>query len=234
MALPCYLAMTAAEFGAAQTLPERIAWMACHFSSYGLGLSNSPQQLPADSMVILNDRTPVHGHDPTLITQQLSELLEALHPSCFLLDLQRPDVQETAVIAHSLVKSLSCPVGITQHYALELDCPVFLPPPPLHVPLQTHLAPWKGREIWLELALEGETVTVTAEGAQVEPTAPLPLREPVFEDTLLHCRYHTAVTEDRAIFSLLRDNEHLSGLLDEAETLGVTQAVGLYQQLGRY
>lgn len=234
MALPCYLAMTAAEFGAAETLPERIAWMACHFSSYGLGLSNLPQQLPAGSMVILNDRTPPHGHDPALIAQQLSELLEALHPSCILLDLQRPDVQETALIAHSLAKALPCPVGITQQYAKELDCPVFLPPPPLHVPLQTHLAPWKGREIWLELAPETETITVTAEGAQTEPTAPLPLHEPVFEESLLHCRYHTAVTADRAAFALQRDKEHLSGLLEEAEALGVTQAVGLYQQLGIY
>lgn len=232
MALPCYLAMTAAEFATAETLPERIAWMACHFSSYGLGLSNAPQQLPAGSMVILNDRTPIHGHDPALIAQQLTELLETLHPSRLLLDLQRPDVQETAAIAHALVNALPCPVGITQHYARELDCPVFLPPPPLHMPLQTHLAPWKGREIWLELALEAETITVTAEGAQTVPAALLPLDAPTFEDHLLHCRYHTAVTEDRAVFSLLRDKDHLPGLLEEAEKLGVTQAVGLYQQLG--
>ena len=231
MALPCYLAMTAAEYTGAETLPEQVAWMACHFSCYGLGLSNSPQQLPEGSMVILNDRTPIHGHDPALIVQQLSALLEDLHPSCFLLDLQRPNVQATADLVNALTDALPCPVGVTEYYARELNCPVFLPPPPLHMPLDVHLAPWKGREIWLEIATEAEMITVTADGAQTESAESAPLEAPVFEDQRLHCCYHTTVKEDRAVFSLLRDKDHLPGLLEAAEALGVTQAVGLYQQL---
>lgn len=232
MALPLYLAMTAAEFSEAETLPEQVAWMACHFSSYGLGISNSPQQLPPGSMVILNDRIPIHGHDPSLIARQLNTLWESVHPSCFLLDFQRPDVPETAAVAHAITETLPCPVGITEPYARELDCPVFLSPPPLHTALETHLKPWQGRQIWLEIAPDAETITVTADGAQIEPAESVPLEAPVFEEQRLHCRYHTSVKEDRAVFSLQRDKAHIRALLKTVEVFGVTQAVGLYQQLG--
>ena len=46
MAITPFLAMTAAEFRKKEDLPDKIAWMACHFSPYGLGLSNLPQRLP--------------------------------------------------------------------------------------------------------------------------------------------------------------------------------------------
>lgn len=232
MALPLYLAMTAAEFAGSETLPERIAWMACHFSCYGSGLSNLPQQLPTDSMVILNDRTPIHGHDPERIARQLGELLESLHLNCILLDFQRPDVQETADLVGVITETLPCPVGVSEPYAKASDAPVFLPPPPLHMALEDYLQAWQGRKIWLEFATEAETITVTAAGAQVVQHLPTSLEPPVFEEPRLHCRYHTALQEDRAVFSLLRDKEHIAGLLEDAQALGVTKAVGLYQQLG--
>lgn len=232
MALPFYLAMTAAEFYTAEALPEQVAWMACHFSSYGLGLSNLPQQFPTGSMVILNDRTPIHGHDPAMIARQLNTLWESLCPSCILLDFQRPDILETATVAKTLTETLRCPVGITEPYARNLDCPVFLPPPPLHAPLEEYLKTWQGREIWLEVAPDAETITVTADGALIEAAGTAQLETPVFEEQRLHCRYHTSVAEDRAVFSLVRDKAHIPGLLEDAKTLGVTQAVGLYQQLG--
>ena len=47
MGLPLYLAMTAAELSAAEALPRKMAYMACHFSLYGTGLSNIPEQLEA-------------------------------------------------------------------------------------------------------------------------------------------------------------------------------------------
>ena len=234
MALPLYLAMTAAEFSAAQTLPSQVAWMACHFSSYGLGLSNLPQQLPEGSMIILNDRIPIHGHDPAVICRQLQTLLEMLQPSCFLLDFQRPNVAETAAVAHAVTNALPCPVGIAEHYARELDCPVFLPPVPLRTPLEEHLSSWQGREIWLEMSPEAETVTLTAEGASIAPAPLGELELPAFEEEHLHCRYHTAVFDDRAVFTLQRDATDIPALLESAKVLGVIQAVGLYQQLGEH
>lgn len=232
MALRCYLAMTGAEFSCAGTLPENPAWMACHFSCYGDGLSNLPQSLPTGAMIIVNDRTPIHGHDHNRILQQLTQLFEKLHPACFLLDFQRPRIDETAALTRLLTEKLPCPVGVTQYYAHGLDCPVFLEPPPLHIPLQEHLAPWQARQIWLEAAADAEKITVTKEGSQFALTRDTDLPEPVFEEPVLHCRYHTVVSNDRAIFHLVRQKPELAQLLKEAEALGITQAVGLYQQLG--
>ena len=231
MALRCYLAMTAAEMGSAEVIPAFPGWMACHFSSYGLGLSNLPASLPEGAMVILNDRTPIHGHDPALILDQLSALLEQQKPGCFLLDFQRPGQAQTAAVAKCLTEQLPCPVAVTEYYAGALSCPIFLPPPPLHIPLAEHLSPWEEREIWLEAATDAETITVTAEGSRFAPTVIETLDEPIFTDSTLHCRYHISLTEEAAVFTLLREGPELTALLAEAETLGVTQAVGLYQQL---
>ncbi len=231
MAIRCYLAMTGAEFSCAGTLPADPAWMACHFSCYGDGLSNLPLSLPAGAMIIVNDRTPIHGHNRERILQQLLELVHTMHPACFLLDFQRPGSKETAVLTQLLTEKLPCPVGVTADYAKGLNCPVFLEPPPLHIPLKEHLAPWDNREIWLEAALEAERITVTAEGSQYAPTGDMDLSEPAFAEPTLHCRYHTEVSPARAVFHLVRQKPDLAGLLEEAEGLGVTQAVGLYQQL---
>lgn len=231
MEMRCYLAMTGAEFSKAEQLPEHIAWMACHFSCYGTGLSNLPGTLPKGSMIIVNDRTPVCGHDPRQILAQLQQVFEDLKPAGFLLDLQRPDVPLTGQIAALLTRELPCPVAVTAAYAKALCCPVFLEPPPLHVPLQDHLESWKGREIWLEAALEAERITVDTQGSRCEPTDLDDLAEPVFEESGLHCRYHISLTENAAVFQLLRTKEDLTALLDDAQKIGVTQAVGLYQQL---
>jgi len=61
---------------------------------------------------------------------------------------------------------------------------------------------------------------------------PLPgILEPRHTDPALCCRYHIRVGENSAIFTLWRDWECLEMLLEQAEKLGVTRAVGLYQQL---
>ena len=88
MALPLYLALTAAEFQNCSSLPEHAAWMACHYSPYGLGLSNIPKDLPQGSMLILNDRTPPCRHDPELIARQLGEIAERFQCGGVLLDFQ--------------------------------------------------------------------------------------------------------------------------------------------------
>lgn len=231
MILPCYLAMTAAEFASAPQLPEKPAWMACHFSCYSTGLSNLPQSLPKGSMLIVNDRTPVSGHDPLRIARQLQQLVEELEAERVLLDLQRPDCGETAKIVEVLTQTLSCPTGVTEAYANGSSCPVFLPPPPIHVPLEEYLSPWKDREIWLELMPDAEELVVTREGCQTHPLSHAKLEDPVHEHKELCCRYHIQVLEDRAIFTLERNAESLSAFLAQAKELGVTCAIGLYQQL---
>ena len=234
MPLPVYLAMTAAQFQQSKPLPSHPAWMACHFSCYGTGLSNCPEKLPDNTLLILNDRTPVWDHDPKLIVSQLQHITERNKLPGILLDLQRQDVPKTAVIAKAITQELSCPVAVTEHYAKDLDCPVFLSPPPLHRPLKAYLEPWVGRQIWLEAALDCQQMTVTSEGCAISPVFPYRPTDTGFIEEDLFCRYDINVGEDQIIFTLFRTPVTLNKLLAEAEKLGVCMAVGLYQELGKY
>ena len=230
MILPCYPAMTAAEFSAAEQLPANTGWMACHFSSSGKGLSNIPAHLPPGSLLILSDEIPICGHDPRQILQELSDTIAKQSCCGLLLDLQRQDVDETASLCRILVDQLPCPVGITEYYAQDLPCPVFLSPP-LRKPLEQILAPWRGREIWLEAALDAQEVTITNDGATIRSCPLSQLPEPYFLEKALHCRYHWQKLADRVVFTVQRTSEDLISLLESASRLGVTKAVGLYQQL---
>ena len=182
-------------------------------------------------MLILNDRTPAQGHDPEQIAEQLRQLGEMLHYKYILLDFQRPNAPDNAAVAKALVSGLPCPVGVSEPYTRELDCPVFLPPVPPHVPLSEYLSLWQGREVWLDAALGGEVITVTDKGSTFSPLPPPDTPENAQEDTALHCHYHAQVQDDRIAFTLWRTRADLAGLLREAESLGVTLAVGLWQEL---
>lgn len=228
MALPVYLAMTPWEMEHRE-LPPRCGWMACHFSPYGQGLSNLPRVLPADSLVIVNDRIPPWGHDPKLMVQQLQEVIDTLSPRGVLLDFQRPYNEETAKITQVL-STLPCPVAVTETYAKSCGCGVFLSPVPLNKPLQQHLSPWQGREIWLELDYSGLSLTVTRDGCAAAEEA-VSLEEPVLTDSRLHCHYSIRLQKEQAVFSLLRQENDLVSLTEEAEQAGVTLAAGLYQEL---
>ena len=231
MAIAPFLAMTAAEIRANPDICGPIGWMACHFSPHGTGLSNLPQWLPEGSLLILNDRTPWWNHDATLIAEQLAERIKALGCHGLLLDFQRPGVEEVADLATLLTAQLECPVGVTEAYTDNLDCPVFLPPVPLHLSAEEFLAPWQGREIWLELALDGEGILLTPEGAVTTPLPSPDMPNTAHRDELLHCSYSIQLEENAARFTLGRSKEDLMVLLEEAANYGVTTAVGLWQEL---
>ena len=180
-------------------------------------------------MLILNDRIPFCGHDEGLIGQQLADWMEALHCCCLLLDFQRESTPKS--LGQYLAQSLSFPIGIAAGFADDADCPVFLPPVPPDTSLKAYLKPWTGREIWLEISQEILQITVGTQGSSktypsCHGSEPWP-----FSDETLHCHYRTQVFSDRAEFFLTRTEEDLSSLLKEADTLGVTTAVSLYQQM---
>lgn len=231
MGLPCYLAMTAVEFAGMPTLPQHTAWMACYFSGSGTGLSNLPGHLPPNAMLILNDSIPFSGHDPEKILAQLTNTVKAWDCRCLLLDLQRPGSRDVADLCRLLVEALPCPVVLSEDYAKDLSCPVFLSAPPLLTRLSRHLAPWEGREIWLEAALDKAVVTVTEDGSTLTPSTDGELPEPWFTEAQLFCRYHWALEGKAARFTILRTKEDLSAMLHAAKDLGVKGAVGLYQEL---
>ena len=231
MAINGYLAMTAAEIEHSTPLPPNVAWMACHFSPYTRGLSNRPKELPPGAMLILNDITPIHGHEANLVASQLLELVESLGSIGVLLDFQRAGYPDAADLAKVLVGALPCPVAVSEVYAENLDCPVFLPPVPLHQPLKEYLAPWQDREVWLEWSTEGEILTLTEHGCTVTPLPYPDFTTPGFAEETLHCHYTMETNEKSARFTLWRTKEDWNALMEDAEKLGVLAVVGLYQEL---
>lgn len=232
MAIKGYTAMTAAEFFTRDISPARPAWMACHFSCYSTGLTNLPKELPKGAMVIINDRTPIDRHDPAYIKEQLKALADTCQPDCFLLDFQRAGSEQTRQLAAALAKNLPCPVGISELYAEDLDCPVFVAAPPIDRPLQTHLQPWAGREIWLELATDDQCAMITENDCRIFPADSENADNLPHTDQAVHCRYRVSMEDTCARLHLQRGIPELQAMLQEAEDLGVQIAVGLYQQLG--
>lgn len=231
MVLPLYLAMTAAEMRAADVIPEKTAWMACQFSPYGQGLTNIPERLPEGSILILNDRMPCRGHSPDLAAAQLKQVIDHLGCESVLLDFQQPPDAESEAMVGAIVESLPCPVAVSEGYAKHVACAVFVAPAPLHVALTEHLAPWQDREIWLEAALCQEYVTIRKNGTTFVSQFPTDGLDGGFFDETLCCRYHTDLAEERVQFTLFDTPESLQTKLELAQSLGVSRAVGLYQEL---
>ena len=229
MAIRPFLAMTAAEIRSISPLPDRIGWMACHFSPYSTGLSNRPKGLPAGSLLIVNDITPIHGHDPEVVAAQLLETVESCGCHEVLLDFQRPDSMETEQMAAFLVNALPCPVAVSELYAGSLSCPVFLSPLPHHIPLKEHITPWLGREIWLEVAMDAEEIVITYSGSTVT-SLPCFYDDHGHIDEALYCHYRMELLENSVRFTLWRTSEDIGVLLEEAKALGITTGVGLYQE----
>lgn len=230
MTIKPYLAMTAWEFQKADPLPQSVAWMACHFSAYGTGLTNIPYTLPEESILILNDRIPMHGHDPDKIAAQLAKISECLRCSGVLLDFQRPEIPEMHEFINKILEALSCPAAVSDVYAADHSCAVFLPPCPPNRPLQAHLENWQGREIWLELSSEQTILTLTESGMRSENEGNTAPTEKGFKDNGLHCHYQIKMHESSAEFILWRDITDTASLLRESAEYGVTRAIGFYQQ----
>ena len=214
---------------AAKPLLPRFAYMAMHFSSYNKGLSNLPESLPKGSMILLDDSLEPADHDPEMVTRQLAELIDRVAPTAVLLDFQRPVTKELEIMAEAIIKALPCPVGVTEAYAKEFGCPVFLPPPPANKALGDYIGPWKKQGVYLEIAPEGLEITVTETGSSATPI--FPVSDLPLEDKRLHCHYNVKVLQDEVVFTICRYREDLAALVQEAEDLGVLGCVGLYGEL---
>lgn len=231
MVLPLYLAMTGREILAAKSSVPRCAYMACHFSPYSQGLTNLPTSLPPSSMLILNDRMPWDGHSGDLVAHQLQDAVTQFRCESLLLDFQRPPTEETQQLVRCICETLSCPVAVTEGFTEAFDCPLLLSPAPLHIPLEEYLAPWKGREIWLEAALCQEEIRVRTSGAEIRSVFPTDGFTDGFYDEELNCHYRCKTDADSITFTLFDTLETLQQKLELAHALGVTRGVGLWQEL---
>lgn len=226
-----FLAKCPGEFGEKSNMEGASAWMACHFSLADRGVSNLPEALPPGSLLILDDQIPIHDHDPDRISAQLTEAVEKFSCPAVLLDLERRDSPESAALADVLKKSLPCPVVVPAAYGKGRHGPVFLPPVPPDTVLSEYLAPWEGRQIYLEAALGGEILTLTGQGVERAFLSLFDVPEEAgFSDATLYCHYTVQTQEHSARFTLWRTADDLQALLDMAEALGVV-TVGLYQEL---
>lgn len=230
MAIERYLAMTASEIASCAAPSTGIGYMACHFSPYGPGLSGFPEALPPGTMLILTDLVPLRGHDPRLIVSQLRETVDRFRCGSLLLDFERPGIPEAARLSEKITGALPCPVGVSALYAGGLDCPVFLPPVPCDSSLRTCLAPWQGREVWLEAALDSMDILLSPAGALREPVSAPEPDLLIHADRGLHCHYQIRCGGD-VRFSLYRGPEDLEELAADAEKLDVRRVIGLYQEL---
>ena len=230
MALPLYLAMTASEIASLDTFPANFAYMACHFSPYCQGLSNIPSALPENSVLILNDNLPCQDHSPGLVADQLKALMDTFHCESLLLDFQRPPAPESEAMADMILRTLPYPTVLTPEYGKNQNCAIFLPPCPLHIPLEEYLTPWKNREIWLEAALCQEDVSITRDGSKFVPQFPPHGLNGGFFDDALCCNYQMQESNDTLTFTLFDTIESLSKKLSLAQSLGVSRAVGLWQE----
>ena len=233
MAIPFYLALTGAEFHSCRKLPDKIAWMACHFSPYGTGQSNLPQKLPEGALLILNDRTPIHGHDPQRILDQIREVILAFKCHALLIDFQRPRCDAAVDVVQALA-TLPCPVAVSSPYIDGSNCAIFVPPVPLLTPVGDHLVQWAGRDIWLDIAAERLQIRLTEDGSAVHPLYTPDLPECPLQDPQLHCHYRIDLADHRADFTLQRTKDDLQDLLEDARSHGATHAVGLYQEFNEW
>ena len=228
MSLCRNFAMTPEEIAGIRPLPPGAAWMSCHFC--GSGITDLPQMLPEGSLLILDDSIPPDHPNSRKILDQLTETIGRLRCQALLLDFQRPKNRYIPELAQLLTRALPCPVGISEPYGKATDGPVFLPLLPPHKSLKSWIAPWNGREIWLEVGPAPEAASVTETGTVFTvPTSPLPPCP--HRHAGLSCHYGIRLKDEEILFTLYRTAEDLKALTAEAQSLGVTRTVGLFGEL---
>ena len=225
MGLSWYLAMTGAEI-AGYDATEKAAWMSCHFSHTGTGLSNLPRQLPEDTLVILDDSVPLDNHDPEKIIAQLCQIPSM---SGLLLDFQRPAHREIYALIDKLFHGLPCPVAVTECCARGTDCPVFLSSP-LNIPLEAAVCAWQGRALWLDIPFGSQRLPLTKDGCHTESITPAGQVQLPLWDEHLQCSYQIEIQPDRVHFTLHRAAGAVAAILEQADALGIQKAVSLRQE----
>ena len=215
-----YLAMTDEELRLTGKT-SGIARMGCGFSGSQPALEGLPARMPADHLLIIDDRHPISRHRKDKVIRQLV----ACQSDGILLDLQKPRTAASAAMVKAIAQNLSCPVAVTAPYADLTQGPVLVVAS-LHIPLQRLIAPWKHRKIWLDIPFGLQTVT----GAEAGPITPFTGEAFPQYDKFLHCAYKTRRTDQGLQFTLYRSRQMLPQLLAQAGELGVEKAIGLYKE----
>lgn len=234
MIFPVYLAITAQEFTHFRELSSTLCYMACHFSLSGEDLSNLPISLPANTIVCIDDSTPIANHNVEVVTRQINALVETHHPCGILLDFQRPDNPRALDMIKSIISCVNCPVAVSHIYASKFQCPVFLPPLPYRLTIEEYLKPWVNREIWLELGTDMEMAIITEDAFSIEHIYDTPENHYFLDDPSLLCHYCINVKQDHIALYFQRTKTDLEQIQRAAKKLGVSKFIGLWQQLQQF
>lgn len=221
MAIRPYLAMTAEEIAQNPTFYQKSALIYCPFSEATLSI-------PGSEILILTDSNPVNLQFADDCICRIS----SKRPPMVIVDFQRPELPAAVRFIRMLLDRLPCPVYVSDLYASDFSCPVFLSPLPPYKKLADHIQPWIGRDICLDISTERSQIRVTEEGSAITRLPPSQDTGNGFADSCLHCHYSISASDDTAVFTLWRTEEDLTALLDEAEGLGIRHTIGLYQELG--
>lgn len=214
-----YLAVTEKEIG---NFSGPVAWMACRFAQRQPGLENLPSQLPPGSLIMVDDLQPIFGHSPARVARQLESLCKKHRSAGIILDLQRKKTPQAMQMVKALLQIKEIPIALTPEYAREFSCPVLVTVP-IHLKLQQVVAPWKGREIWLDIPMGQVNLRqgkVTEEKSSHSGSYQW--------DRFLCCGY--AKTGQDA-YTLCRTKAMLPKILDEAAKLGIAKALILASEI---
>lgn len=225
-----YLAMTAGELSECPQLPQKPAYMACHFSPYGPGLAELPRGIPQENMMILNDRIPYRRHDSDLIARQLA----AIPCECLLLDLQKTPEPEARDLIENILSRVTVPTAVPARYAPGLSCGVFLDAVDADQDPFAAAKDWPGRDIWMDLTPGIVNYRVQKEGSSRTRLIRSTPICPSHKDESLFCRYTLELSDVEASFTLWRDAGDAAEILRQGQKLGVSRGVGLYQEWSNY
>lgn len=188
------------------------------------------ESLPEGCLPIFTDSAPYRGQAPEEIASRWLPLLQGA-PG-IVLDFQRPRQPGLWAFVQGLRPLLPCPIAPVPEYA-DSEGPVFLPPIPPDTPLEEALAPWQGREIWLDLGICTRKLTLTPMGCRSEEW--ISEEAAGFSDDRLCCHYRIEHPEaDTFRFLLWRSGPDIASLMEQGRHLGVRRYVGLYPELIRW
>ncbi|MBO7252480.1 MAG: hypothetical protein J6V25_07625 [Oscillospiraceae bacterium] len=230
MAMARYLAVTAAEMEENPQISAPAAILGPTFTQEPPGISSLPEHFPEGSVLMVSDLILPQPHIMNPICDALRQFVFSTGCQNLILDFQQPGKETAAALIHLLLQELPCSVIVSDLYAQELSCPVFLSPLPYCKKLTKHLAPWKNRDIWLDLSAQPEIVTLHEQGINTCIPEQFRQRMPCHEDAALFCHYTIAKTENSAEFTMWRTKADLEHLLTEAENCGIKAAVALFQE----
>lgn len=231
MDIYCYPALSDDELKNARIVPDIYCRMGCHFISGGL--TALPENLPRNSLLMIDDRIPLEKCNIAEVKNKLDRLTEEFRLAGILLDFQRSGSAESQALSIFLSKHMTVPVAVTEHYAQATSGPVFVCMPPAHQTIISSLEQWRGREIWLELATDRKTVIIDTEGCRVTESGDQAVITPSYCGKR-YSHYKIDFQGRAARFTFNRGIEDLKKIICDKKALGIKHTVGLYQELGTH